>query len=210
MQLVNARAGSQTQTVSDQRPFSSPLCQPTFLLCGLSDILLGMPGGEMLLTWWRPSKQCQCIHIALSFRFGRKLLNLLQIIKPHPSQSFNKHPFILQSYMYNNRAQWCGSMFGKDAETLIPNGMLNTRRVQFLGQKCFSKRIGERKVIKPEHRKQTDGEVSSWLQTNNVSNRKKIMPELGNPFSLWALGSFPSPRRTLLGLRVRVRLWELQ
>lgn len=153
-----------------QRPFSSPLCQPTFLLCGLFDILLGMPGGEMLLTWWRPSRQCQCIHIALSFRFGRKLLNLLPIIKPHPSHSFNKSPFILQSYMYNNRAQWCRSMFGKDAETFIQNGILNTRRVRFLGQKCFW--IGERKVIKPEHGKKTDGEVSSWLQANNISNAR--------------------------------------
>ena len=49
-------------------------------------------------------------------------------------------------------------MFGKDAETLIQDGVLNTRRVPFLE---MFQRIEEGKVMKPAHGRQTDGEASS-------------------------------------------------
>lgn len=54
----------------------------------------------------------RCIHTALSFcytidlvKLSQKGVILLQMIKPHPSHSLNKYPFILQPCRYNNRAQ---------------------------------------------------------------------------------------------------------
>lgn len=65
-----------------------------------SCILLEVPGQEMplLLGGSRQASSARCIHIAPSshyviylFKLSRKHINLLPMIKPHPSHSLNKN-----------------------------------------------------------------------------------------------------------------------
>lgn len=112
MQLVNARVRNQTQAVWCQRPFSQPLC--ILPLCSVDQLTSCERCQEEKCCYVLVEANQQviagCIHIALSFyyvicpiKFSRKLILLLQMIKLHPSHSFNNYLFILQSYMYNNR-----------------------------------------------------------------------------------------------------------